>query len=231
MDLRQFEEALHLRFKNPELLLQAVTHRSFVNEQQIVVTHNERLEFLGDAVVDFIAGEWLYDKFPDLREGQLTRMRAAIVRTETLAEFGKMIGIDRVLRLGYGEEASGGRSRSSVLGNAFEAVAGALYLDQGMEAVRSFLVPLFEPTLQSIMEAESTKDAKSRLQEWSQSQAERITPTYRVLQVEGPDHARNFTVEAWIGEQLVGQGTGNSIRRAEQNAAKDAISRMGIVIE
>ncbi len=215
-------------FHDPSLLARALTHRSYLNERpELALEDNERLEFLGDAVLDFVTGAWLYNRFPEMPEGRLTSLRAALVKTETLAEFALRVGIDETLRLGRGESESGGRGRISMLADAFEAVLGALYLDQGLGTVQQYLEQLLLAEADRILAEERDRDAKSLLQEWSQ--AERgITPRYRTIAEEGPDHAKSFTVEVRIGRQVVGRGEGLSKQSAAQAAASDALKRLNV---
>jgi ribonuclease-3 len=216
-------------FHDPSLVARALTHRSYLNEHpDVALEDNERLEFLGDAVLDFVVGAWLYHRFPELREGRLTSLRAALVKTDTLASFAVQIGLPDLLRLGKGELESGGRARQSLLCNAFEALVGALYLDQGLEAVREFLAQLLPDEVEHVMAEERDRDAKSILQEWSQAKFGR-TPRYRTVHAEGPDHARQFTVEVSIGEQVVGRGVGPSKQIAAQAAATDALARQDVM--
>lgn len=228
MDVTAFIARFDIAFNNTELLVQALTHRSYTNETDEAIEHNERLEFLGDAVLDFVAGSWLYERFPDMREGNLTRLRSSLVCTENLAEFALKTGIDQLIRLGHGEEDNGGRERLSTLCATFEAVVGAIYLDQGMEAVREFVLPLFEPSLAEILRQVSIKDAKSRLQEWSQSQPEKHTPLYAIIAATGPDHLPWFTVEVSLGDESLAWGSGRSKRSAEQAAAQTALENLEI---
>ncbi len=222
-DLPTIQEHLNLHFRDFSLLQRALTHRSYLNEHpHDSLEDNERLEFLGDAVLDFVAGDWLYHRFPEMPEGGLTRLRAALVRTETLAGFARQCGLNKALRLGHGEEENGGRDRDATLCGAFEAVAGALYLDQGMAAVREFVRPFFVPALQHILNAESDKDPKSRLQEWSQATLN-LTPAYQIVHTSGPDHAKEFTVEVIIGDQVYGRGKGRNKQAAAQDAARHAL--------
>lgn len=229
-EIDDYQDTLGLTFDNPDLLLQALTHRSFVHEHRRTdpdMQHNERLEFLGDAVIEFITGDWLFQQFPDMREGELTRIRAALVRTETLAGFALASGVDQVLRLGAGEESNGGRKRHSILCDAFEAVVGALYLDQGLGAVRPFVEELFEPALEVILQRASTKDAKSRLQEWCHKEYDNAIPVYYVIAALGPAHDRRFLVEVQLLGDPVGWGEGRSIRSAEQAAAQQVLLTLG----
>jgi ribonuclease-3 len=217
------------QFRDPSLLARALTHRSYLNEHpEVALEDNERLEFLGDAVLDFVVGAWLYNRFPELREGRLTSLRAALVRTDTLAEFAVQAGLPAELRLGRGEADSGGRARQSLLCNAFEAAIGALYIDQGLDAVRAFLQTLLPDEVERVMTDERDRDAKSVLQEWCQAKHGR-TPRYHTVRAEGPDHARQFTVEVRIGEQVVGRGVGPSKQIAAQAAASDALARLDVI--
>jgi ribonuclease-3 len=226
LNMDNLQTELDVQFEDRSLLQRALTHRSYVNEHpEDVIEDNERLEFLGDAVLDFITGEWLYNRFPEMKEGRLTRLRAALVRTETLADIGMQCSLGDSLLLGRGEEDSGGRARQANLCCALEAVVGALYLDQGMDAVRDFVLPRFEAQLENILANDSDKDAKSRLQEWSQARLS-LTPTYRTIQATGPDHNKEFTVEVIIGDTSYGQGIGRSKQAAAQQAAQIAIRQI-----
>jgi ribonuclease-3 len=220
--LEALQRALGHHFDDPNLLLRALTHPSYVNEHPEDETgDNQRLEFLGDAVLDFVTGAWVYRHYPDFDEGPMTRLRAALVRTETLASLAKDVGIGEAMRLGHGEEEAGGRGRDANLCDAFEAVAGALYLDGGLAAVASFVESLVEPVAEAVLAAEADMDAKSRLQEWSQAELG-ITPRYCIVAEAGPDHAKTFVAEVLLGKKVAGQGTGHSKQAAEQAAAQDA---------
>lgn len=224
-DLLALEERLGVQFNDYGLLRRALTHRSYLNENpEAGLKDNERLEFLGDAVLDFIVGAYLYERFPEMDEGELTALRAALVRTKTLAEFGRQLGIGDCLRLGYGEEESGGRNRTPTLCAAFEAVIGAIYLDQGMEAVQPLIERLAAPALERIMEKSLHKDAKSEFQMWAQAEYN-VTPHYEVISTEGPDHDKTFTVQALVGRNVWGVGEGHSKQAAAQAAANVALER------
>jgi ribonuclease-3 len=223
-DFDAVQTRIRVRFHDLSVLRRALTHRSYLNEHpDEILEDNERLEFLGDAVLDFVAGDWLYDRFPEMREGRLTRLRAALVRTETLADFGRQYGLGEALFLGRGEDESGGRVRQANLCRTFEALIGAIYLDQGLETVRQFVLPCFEQALKTILAADSDKDAKSLLQEWSQAHLN-LTPIYRTVCAVGPDHAKEFTVEVVIGERVYGHGTGHSKQAAAQDAAQTVLT-------
>lgn len=229
IDLSGYAGRLGLAFRDLSLLQRALTHRSYLNEHpDETLEDNERLEFLGDSVLDFIAAEWLYGRFPEMPEGDLTRLRAGLVRNESLARYASAIGLNEMLLLGKGEEEYGGRERLRNLGGAFEALAGALYLDQGIEAVRQFARPWFVPVLEEMLREQSDKDAKSRLQEWSQS-ALNLTPVYRTVRITGPDHAREFTIEVVIGERVYGLGHGRNKQVAAQAAARSALETISRV--
>jgi ribonuclease-3 len=216
---------LGLPFHDLSLLAQAMTHRSYYNEQkkrQRGLRNNERLEFLGDAVLELVAAEWLFQQFPQHFEGQLTMLRMRLTRTESLADYALSCGLDRYVRLAKGDENQGARASQRVLGNAFEALLGALYLDQGLEAARPFILSFLGPNLQKVLAAESVQDSKSRFQEWSQAQSVNITPTYQVL-ASDMEGAR-FLVEVRQGETPVAWGNGATVRAAEQQAAQFALA-------
>lgn len=218
---------LGLSFKNPSLLSRALTHRSYINENPNTLEDNERLEFLGDAVLDFIVGAWVYHHCPELPEGDLTRMRSALVRNEQLAEFARRLDLGRGMRMGRGEAASGGRGRDGLLGSLFEAVVGALYLDQGLSAVQDFMEPLLESVRDRVILRAEIYDPKSRFQEWAQS--EKLgTPKYMTVSANGPDHAKTFEVEVRIKDQTYGRGAGPSKQIAAQVAAQTALESLGI---
>jgi len=216
-------ERLGLSFSNFSLLITALTHRSYANEHQNGSEDNERLEFLGDAVVDLIVGEWVYRNFPELPEGDLTKVRAKLVKNENLAKFSQQIDLGGALRLGQGEKATGGRHRESVLGSAFEALLGAIYLDKDFDAVKKFVLPFIEPARDTIMEEIS--DPKSQVQE--QVQALKIGSfLYRVVNTSGPDHAKVYEVEVEINGKVMGRGSGSSKANAEREAARDALKKI-----
>ncbi|MFO7624819.1 MAG: ribonuclease III [Anaerolineales bacterium] len=214
-------------FSNKSLLYRALTHRSYMNEHPEALEDNERLEFLGDAVLDFLVGAWLYNHFPEMAEGGLTRVRAALVGNEQLAHFGRQIGLGEVLRLGRGEEESGGGNRSVLLGSTFEALVGALYLDQGIPAVKEFLEPFLRTATEQILLERKDLDAKSLLQEWAQSEGFG-TPYYRTTLASGPDHDKIFEVEVMIRGKVYGQGSGHSKQAAAKAAAKSALTALNI---
>lgn len=225
-DISKVQTALNLRFSDKTLLQRAFTHRSYLNENpDYPLEDNERLEFLGDAILDFITGEYLYHHFPEMPEGRLTNLRSALVRTERLAHFALTLNLGDHLFLGRGEEDNGGRNRIAILCDAFEALVGALYLDQGIEETRNFVCKLIEPALQEILISDAEKDPKSQLQEIAQSHYQ-LTPTYRTVRETGPDHAKEFTVEALIGDKAYGVGRGMSKQNAAQAAAQAALQAL-----
>lgn len=214
-----------LSFEDWALFRSALTHRSYLNEHPGVDWEdNERLEYLGDAVLDFLLAEYLFTTFPNAPEGELTALRAALVRRETLARLAQQLDVGANLLMGHGEAETGGRERPATLCAAFEAVVGALYLDQGLDAVATWVLPMMEQELGPARSEVSDKDPKSRLQESAQAELG-ITPRYRTLRAEGPDHAKVFTVEVSIGETVVGEGSGPSKQLAAQRAAIDALAR------
>lgn len=228
---RDFEPAsdlsrrLGLSFSNLALLTRALTHRSYVNENPNALEDNERLEFLGDAVLDFIVGAWVYNRFPEMPEGDLTKMRSALVRNEQLADFARHLNLGPALRLGRGEYSSGGSQRDGLLGSAFEALIGALYLDGDLKAVEAFVKPLLEGVRESILT--KIHDPKSVLQEWAQAQ-KLGAPRYKTIATTGPDHAKEFDVQVEIGGQVVGHGHGSNKHAAEHVAAKNALATLGV---
>ena len=225
-ELSVAETSLGLNFRDKTLLQRALTHRSYINENSdFPLEDNERLEFLGDAVLDFITAEYLYHRFPEMSEGQLTSLRAALVRTETLASFASEIGLGEHIFLGRGEEEHGGRTRLAILCDCFEALIGALYLDHGLETAKAFVVEVIKTAIPRILEGETDKDAKSLLQELSQKYR-KVTPTYRTVGERGPDHAKEFTVAAMIGRETYGLGVGHSKQVAAQTAAGAALERL-----
>jgi ribonuclease-3 len=219
---------LGLRFSNLHLLVRALTHRSYVNEYQDATEDNERMEFLGDAVLDFVVGAWVYNHFPEMQEGDLTRMRSALVRTDTLAAFARTLDLGPALRLGRGELASGGRERDNLLCATFEALIGALYLDAGIPAVGNFMEPLLGGVSTKVIGQVERYDPKSTLQEWAQSN-KLGTPRYMTISSSGPDHAKVFTVEVQVDGKIYGQGAGSSKHSAAQMAAHAALEILGLI--
>ncbi len=220
-----FEEVLGIPFQDASLLRLALTHRSYVYETPgAALATNERMEFLGDSILALISADFLYRTFPTLTEGELTDVRAVLVRTETLATFARELAIGDHLRMGKGEQ--GTKESPRVLASAFEAVLGAIFLDQGLERVQQFLLPKLEPIATNIVEKRLFKDSKSLFQEVAQAR-ESITPSYRLANQEGPSHNRTFTIEVMLGDTVAGRGQGRNKQTAEQAAARDALESRG----
>jgi ribonuclease-3 len=223
LDHGALQAILGVSFKDESLLQQALVHRSYLNENPALhLVSNERLEFLGDAVLGFVVADELYSRFPEFSEGELTKLRAALVRGETLSRIASSLQLGDYLYLGHGEEESGGRSRPRNLSCALEAVIGAVFLDQGFDVARSFILKLLDSEFDGVVEDKFTDDYKSRLQQVIQSER-KITPIYRTVEEVGPDHAKVFTVEVLVGETVLGRGSGRSKRAAEMDAARQAL--------
>jgi ribonuclease-3 len=227
-ELRELQKRLGLAFSDKSLLQRAFTHRSYLNEHPDAgFDDNERLEFLGDAVLDFVTGEYLYHRFPEMPEGHLTSLRAALVRRETLARFARKHDLGDYLLMGKGESDSGGRERDATLCAALEALVGAIYLDLGIEAVHLVVEPLIRPEVERILVEHSDRDPKSLLQEYAQANMG-STPRYATVGESGPDHAPQFTVEVTISGQVYGQGSGRTKQRAAQEAARLALEHLDL---
>lgn len=223
MDLDQLQRDLGVQMNDPALLLQAVTHRSYANEHPDEdVADYERLEFLGDAVIGMITAKMLYHRFPDLSEGELTRIRSALVRTEALAELARSVQLGVYLRMGRGEERNGGRERETTLCRSFEAVVGAVYLDLGMDAAETVVMPRLNALQRRVLQEALDKDARSRLQEMTQSELN-VVPSYKVVQATGPDHDRTYWVEVSLNGHRLATGTGRTVRAAGLAAAANAL--------
>jgi len=222
--INKLEAALHVSFRDAALLQQALVHRSYLHENpDFSLPSNERMEFLGDSMLSAIVAEKLYKDYPGLSEGDMTKLRSALVRKETLARIARQhLKLDGYLYLGHGEETSGGRVRQSILADALEAVIGAVFLDQGFEACRNLILRLYEGEVEKAVGASLTADFKSQLQEVTQSRYHEI-PEYHVISAEGPDHAKEFIVEVVVGGRVIGKGSGSSKREAEKEAAKAAL--------
>jgi len=222
-DFPKFEKLIGMKFQDEKLLEQVFVHRSYLNENTgFKLEHNERLEFLGDAVLELVVTEYLYRNFKN-PEGELTNLRSALVRGAMLSNIAKELNIDDYLYLSRGEAKSEGKSRQLILANAFEALIGAIYLDGGYEAAKKFISKFLITHLNGIIENKLYLDPKSHLQELSQEQ-HGITPVYKVMSEEGPDHAKRFTVGCYVGEKMYGQGDGSSKQVAESAAAANVLS-------
>lgn len=226
MTFTDLERAIHITFKNQDLLKLAFVHRSYLNEARETKESNERLEFLGDAVLSFLTSHYLFQTYPDFPEGTLTNIRSSLVKTTSLSDIAKTLHLGELLFLSRGEEASGGRTNQSLLADVFEALLGAIFLDQGIEATKIFLQTYLFPKAKTVVETKSYVDYKSLLQELIQEES-RISPTYVVVKSEGPDHARTFWVEAHAADRVLGAGSGKSKQEAEQSAAAAALEKLG----
>src|SRR3989344_1741710 len=221
-EITELELKFGTTFKNKDFLLSALTHRSYLNENPSWHTdHNERLEFLGDAVLELVVTEFLYNNYPN-PEGELTNWRAALVNSVMLAKVSGKFDLNAFLLLSRGEARDTGRARQFILANAVEAIIGALYLDQGYKPCGQFIAKFILPELSEILRAQSYRDRKSRFQEEAQERVG-ITPEYKVLEEWGPDHAKQFRVGVFLGEEKVGEGTGASKQEAQQSAAEEAL--------
>jgi len=218
---RELEQRLGLTFRRPRLLAAALVHRSYRPEREQSPS-NERLEFLGDAVLGEVVAEHLYHTFPDWAEGELTKLKAAVVSEVTLSEAAQRLGLGEFLVMARGEEQSGGRDRPSLLSDALEAIIGAAYLDRGLRAARELVLRLLSEPMRVLEQDEQRRDYKTLLQELTQGRHKQ-PPVYRVIAEEGPDHDKTFAVEVRFGKRLLGEGAGKSKKEAEQKAAKAAI--------
>ena len=226
MDFSEYQkfadEKLGFKFFDPSLLVTALTHRSYVNEhKKMVKNHNERLEFLGDAVLELVSSDFLYKNY-DYPEGVMTALRAALVRTESICEAGKELGYEPLVRMSKGEKMGSARAHDSILADCFEAVIGAVYLDQGYDVAREFIARHILVKIDVILEEESWREPKSYVQELSQ-RIMGLTPIYRTLKEDGPDHDKVFTVGLYIGDSLKGKGAGHSKQEAQTEAAKEGV--------
>lgn len=225
-DIVAFAQELGLTFKNLDFLEEALTHRSYLNEHKDSRAHNERLEFLGDAVLELAVTHFLFEKFPNKPEGDLTAFRASLVNTYSLADAAEAIGLNDVILLSKGESKDTGRARQIILANAFEALLGAIYLDQGYDAAESFIARHLYAKIDAVIATRAWQDAKSRFQEIAQDKRG-TTPVYRTLAEEGPDHDKQFTVGVYLGDELMAEGEGKAKQEAEQAAAQNALSKTG----
>ena len=224
---QQLAQRLNLPFTDWMLLGRALTHRSYLNEHPEALEDNERLEFLGDAVLDFVVGAWLYNRYPEMPEGDLTRMRSALVHTEELAYFAALLNLGQAMRLGRGESQGGGRERPALLCDTFEAVIGALYLHAGVDAVIQFISPLLEEAAEDVLANHKAEDPKSQFQEWAQAQGY-TTPIYQTRSATGPDHSKKFDVDVLVNGNIYGSGSGSSKQAAAKMAAQNALERLGL---
>lgn len=225
--LGKLQQLLGVTFADTQYLLSAITHRSFLNEnREATQAHNERLEFLGDAVLELVVTDYLFKAYPDKAEGELTAIRAALVNTNTLSETSTTLGINDYLLLSKGESKDVGRARQYILANAFEAIVGAIYLDQGYDTARDFIARRLFGRTEEIVDKRLWQDAKSRFQERAQEMTG-VTPAYQTLKEQGPDHDRMFTVGVFLGDECVAQGEGRAKQEAEQKAAENGLKEKG----
>lgn len=227
MDTNAYQEfarkKLGFEFKDINLLVVALTHRSYVNEHKSAHEHNERLEYLGDAVLELVSSDFLYRNY-DYPEGVMTALRAALVRTESIGDAGKELGYEPLVRLSRGEKQGSERAHDVILADCFEAVIGAIYLDQGYEAAKDFIAKHILVKIDTILDEGSWRDPKSYIQELAQK-VDGVTPIYRTLKEEGPDHDKVFTVGVYVGETLKGTGTGHSKQEAQTMAAREGVKK------
>ncbi|MFA5074299.1 MAG: ribonuclease III [Nitrospirota bacterium] len=222
--VEDIEQRIQYAFKNPELLQRALTHKSYANEHR-VSSHNERMEFLGDAVLNLIVSGYLMKTCPQSNEGELSKLRAAIVSEAALAEIARIIGIGKYLLLGKGEEQTGGRDKDSLLANSLEALIAAVYLDAGTTAAETFILRFFKNLIQRTCSLPLAFDYKTGLQELCQERIKQL-PKYKIVSETGPDHLKQFSVELFIKGELFGTGIGKTKKEAEQRAAKEALIRL-----
>ncbi len=214
-------------FNNKQLFDQVFTHRSFLNESSEKLESNERLEFLGDSILSFIVSSYIFEHFPDFKEGELTNLRSILTNTETLASVSRELGLGQHLKLSKGEEAGGGRENKTLLANTFEALLGGLFVDQGLEAGKEFVHDTILSRTEKFLEEYGLKDPKSQLQETIQ-ELHRVSPVYKIINEEGPDHAKMYTVGVYLNDKLLAEGIGKSKQEAEKQAAAAALLELKV---
>jgi ribonuclease III len=217
------------KFRDDRFLLQALTHTSYLNENPEVKEDNQRLEFLGDCTLGFLVGAMLYEQFPDMQEGDLTRRRSTLVDEPNLAHLARGLAIGNELRIGKGAALDGGRESPSILSDAFEALIGAYFLDSGIDAVDLYVRQIFLPLIEALKDINLLVDAKSQLQQWVQANYNGTLPEYRTTSTSGPDHAKTFTIEVWIEGKCYGVAEGRSKKNAEKQAAAAALNCLGLI--
>ncbi len=224
----ELQSVINIEFRNKDLLRQAFVHSSYLNENpDFCLPDNERLEFLGDAVLNLVVAEMIFQRFPGFSEGRLTEIRVSLIREETLAQLAAELQLGQYLLLSKGEENSGGRNKQSNLADTIEALIGAVFLDFDLATARDFIVPRIERCLGDLSPVQASKNYKGKLQEHSQTEFRQL-PLYRVIDASGPDHDRNFTVEVVLDDKILGTGTGKNKKSAEMNAARAACDHLGI---
>lgn len=215
------------QFKNEDLRNLAFTHRSYLNENKEVTVSNERLEFLGDSILSFVVSSHIYEQYPNLKEGELTSLRSVLTNTQTLYLVSEKLGFGDLLKMSKGEEESGGRVNKTILANTYEAVVGAIFIDQGIEAARTFIGITILENQNEFVGSQGLKDAKSRLQEYMQEKF-KVSPDYRILEEQGPDHDKEYTSGVFLNGEEVSKGTGRSKQEAEKDAAQKALDSFGV---
>ena len=224
--IREFEKKFNLHFNDPQLIITALKHRSYLNiTNEDRIYSNERLEFLGDAVLDLVVTHYLYEKFPKRTEGELSKIKSILVSKPVLADIANQMSLGTFVLINWGEEKTGGRKRQSILGDAMEALIGAIYLDQGLEAARTFIQEHLLKNFQKIIKRGLYKNYKSILLEFAQSKGWEM-PLYKVVREEGPDHAKEFIIEVYVDNRKLGEGRGSSKKMAEQQAARQAVKKL-----
>lgn len=227
MDFSKFEEKIGVKFKDEKLLRQAFTHRSYINENRDSgLEHNERLEFLGDAVLELVITDYLYNRMMESAEGEMTAIRSALVNADTCARLASELGANDFLLLSRGESKDTGRARQYILANTLEALIGAIYVDQNYEVAKDFILTHMSPIIEEIVKVGSWIDAKSLFQERAQ-EFKGLTPMYKTVKETGPDHDKHFTVRVSVGDEVFGEGEGKSKQDAEQDAARSALEKQG----
>lgn len=226
-DFSEFEDLIDIKFRDQALLRQAFTHRSYLNENRnLRMGHNERLEFLGDAVLELVITHYLFNEYSDKNEGDLTSIRSALVNAQTCALVATDLKVNDFMLLSRGEAKDVGRARQYILANALEAIIGAIYIDQGYDAARDFILKFITPMTGKIVEEELWIDAKSKFQEKAQDE-DGVTPSYKTIKEVGPDHDKKFTVGVFLNESMIAEGEGDSKQDAEQSAARNALKEKG----
>ena len=227
--LARFESTFKIRFRSPDLLLTALRHRSYLQaSQKERIESNERLEFLGDAVLNMIVTDFLYHTFPDRSEGELSKDKSILVSKPVIADEANLVALGDFILMNRGEEKTGGRQRKSIIADAFEAIVGAIFIDQGLDAARNFVYKYLLDHYPNIVKKGIYKNYKSVLLEYAQSQSDHHLPEYRLVEETGPDHAKHFVIEVWLNGQSLGSGDGRSKKAAEQEAAKAAIRHLNL---
>lgn len=224
-NIKEFEDRIGVSFVKKDNLIEALTHRSYLNEHKDCPSHNERLEFLGDAVLELVVSDYLFHKYSNRPEGELTSFRSALVKTDSLADTAKSLEIGDVVLLSKGEEDTGGRTKNFILANTFEAIIGSIYIDQGYDVSKEFIYRFLISKLDDIVKNRLDIDSKTKIQEIAQAKY-KVTPIYEVTNEQGPDHEKMFTVIVKVNNKVIGEGVGSSKQRAEEDAASKGIKSL-----